>query len=97
MNRVVRIIQIPERLDVELRQRAKANGFGLGQLVVVALTHCLDDIDDPAEDERRWAHFEQDGNAISPDAVESWIESRGTAAKSQFPSREDAASVRGRP
>lgn len=75
MNKVVRTIQIPEQLFAELRLRAEANGIELGQRVKVARTHYLDDIDDVAEDERRWAQFEQDGKSIPADAIKSWIAS----------------------
>lgn len=85
MNKVARTIQIPERLDAELRLRAEANGIELGQLVEVALAHYLDDIDDVTENERRWAQFEQDGKSIPGDAIKSWIESWGTSDERPIP------------
>ena len=85
MNKVVRTIQIPEHLDAELRQRAEANGIDLAQLVEVAIAHYLDDIDDVAEDDRRWAQYEQDGKSIPGDAIKSWIESWGKADERSIP------------
>jgi hypothetical protein len=79
MNKVARTIQIPEQLEAELRLRAEANGIELGQLVEVALARYLDDIEDVAEDERRWSQYEQDGKSIPGNAIKSWIESWGTS------------------
>lgn len=85
MNKPARTIQIPAHLEAELRLRAEANGIELGQLIEVALAHYLDDIDDLAEDERRWAQYEQDGKSIPGDAIKSWIESWGTANEKPTP------------
>lgn len=85
MNTPVRTVQIPEHLDAELRLRAEASGIHVSHLVEVAITHYLDGIDDLAEDERRWAQFEQDGKVVPGDAIKSWIESWGTANEKSIP------------
>jgi len=77
MNKIVRTIEIPAKMDAGLRQRAEASGVEITQVIEDALGRYLEDIDDVAEDERRWAQYERDGKSISGDAVKAWIDSWG--------------------
>lgn len=79
------VIEIPARLDENLRRLAKQRGLEPAQVVERALDRYLEDLDDIAEDQRRWAAFERDGKAIPGDAIKAWIQSWGHADELPIP------------
>lgn len=75
MTKVIRTKEIPASMDAGLRQRAEAGGIDVTRVIEDALGRYLEDIDDVAEDERRWAQYACDGESISGDAIKAWIDS----------------------
>ena len=76
MTKVVRTVEISERLDADLRQLAE-RGIDPAEVIERALDRYLEDLEDIAEDERRWAQFERDGKSIPGEAIKAWIDSWG--------------------
>ena len=79
------VIEIPARLGENLRQHAKQSGLEPAEVIERALDRYLEDLDDIAEDQRRWAEFERDGKVIPGDAIKAWIQSWGRADELPIP------------
>ena len=78
-------IEISAKSKADLVRLADRTGLEPSEVIARALERYQEDIDDVAEDERRWSQFERDGKLVSADDVKSWIESWGSANELPMP------------
>ena len=78
-------IEISAKSKADLVRLASRTGLKPSEVVELALERYQEDIDDVAEDERRWAQYERDGKAVSGGDVKAWIDSWGSTNELPMP------------
>ena len=78
-------VEITAKSQSDLTRLSDRTGLKPDEVIERALERLEEDIDDIAEDERRWAQFERDGKSVSGDAVKAWIDSWGSENELPMP------------
>jgi predicted transcriptional regulator len=78
MGIVKRTIELNAELDAALQKAAGDAKSSPSALIEAAVDRYLRDLEDLAEDVRRWSAYEETGRAIDAQDIEAWVESWGS-------------------